>query len=59
MKKDLISIIIPYHKKKKYIQETLNSIAKQTYKNFEIIIIYDDQDKSELKYLKLILKKNY
>tara|TARA_B100001741_G_C16417105_1_gene534434 strand:+ start:30 stop:800 length:771 start_codon:yes stop_codon:yes gene_type:complete len=57
MKKDLISIIIPYHKKKKYIQETLNSIAKQTYKNFEIIIIYDDQDKSELKYLKLILKK--
>tara|TARA_A100001011_G_scaffold394006_1_gene485340 strand:+ start:567 stop:1427 length:861 start_codon:yes stop_codon:yes gene_type:complete len=54
-KKDFISIIIPYHKKKKFFQETINSISKQTFKNFEVIIIYDDHDKSELNYVKKIL----
>ena len=49
---DLISIIIPYYKNKEFIGETLNSIKKQSYKNFEIIIIYDDEDTSDLEYLK-------
>ena len=55
-KKDLISVVIPYHKKKDFFQETINSIKRQSYKNFEILIIYDDDDKSELKYVKRILK---
>ena len=55
LKKDFISIIIPYHKKKKFFQETISSISGQSYKNFEVIIIYDDDDKSELKYVKKIL----
>ncbi len=55
-KNDLISIIIPYHKKKNFFQETINSIKRQSYKKFEILIIYDDDDKSELKYVKKILK---
>ena len=54
-KKDLISVVIPYHKKD-FFQETINSIKRQSYKNFEILIIYDDDDKSELKYVKRILK---
>ena len=49
---DLISIIIPYYKNREFIGETLNSIIKQSYKNFEIIIVYDDEDQSDLKYLK-------
>ena len=57
-KKNLISIVIPYHKKKSFFKETLQSINKQSYKNFEVIIIYDDIDKSELMYVKKILK-NY
>ena len=54
---DLISIVIPYFKKKKYFLRTLQSIFEQTYKYFEIIIIYDDQNKDDLNYIKMIKKK--
>ena len=40
---DLVSIIIPYYKKKDFISLTIESILKQSYKNFEIIIINDEQ----------------
>ena len=55
LKKDFISIIIPYHKKKIFFKETIQSINKQSYKNFEVIIIYDDTDKSELNHVKKIM----
>jgi len=55
---DLVSIIIPYYKKKKFISKTLNSISKQTYKNYEILIIYDDEEKTDLIYLKKITQNN-
>ncbi len=54
-KKNFISIIIPYHKKKFFFKETIRSINNQSYKNFEVIIIYDDTDKSELNYVKKII----
>tara|TARA_Y100000389_G_scaffold168335_1_gene173942 strand:- start:6325 stop:7086 length:762 start_codon:yes stop_codon:yes gene_type:complete len=38
----LVSIIIPYYKKKEYINKTVDSILSQTYKQFEIIIINDE-----------------
>ena len=53
----LISIIITYYRKKNYIKETLNSIINQTYKNYELILVYDDGIKDDLKYLKSILTK--
>ena len=49
--KDLVSIIVPYYKKKKYISKTINSILDQSYNKFEIIIIYDDENQSDLSYL--------
>ena len=52
-----VSIIIGYYKKKFFFQKTINSILKQTYKNYEIIVIYDDTDKEELYIVKKILKK--
>tara|TARA_Y100000816_G_scaffold19450_1_gene12658 strand:- start:295 stop:1068 length:774 start_codon:yes stop_codon:yes gene_type:complete len=55
--KSLVSIIIPYYKKKKYFEKTLKSICNQSYKKNELIIIYDDNDKSELYYVKKLLKK--
>ncbi len=54
--KKLVSIIIPYYKKKIFISKTIKSILNQSYKNFEIIIVYDDTDMSELNYLKKIVK---
>lgn len=55
--KDLVTIIVPYFKKKFFFKETINSILNQSYKNYEIILIYDDIDRSEIKYVKYILKK--
>ena len=49
---DLISVIIPYFKKKNFIETTIKSVLNQTYKHFEIILIYDDNDFSELEFLK-------
>jgi len=56
-RKELISIIIPYFKKKKYFKETIKSILNQTYQNYEIIIIYDDECLKELNFVKSTLKK--
>ena len=55
-KQPLVSIIIPYFKKKKYFKKTIHSIFSQSYQNFEIILIYDDLDLAELKFVKDTLK---
>ena len=55
---ELVSIITPYYKKKKYIELAIDSVLQQTYKNFELIIIYDDQNKEDLSFLKKIIKKD-
>ena len=52
----LISIIIPYYKKKDYIKESIKSILRQSYQNFEIILIYDDSSFADLDYIKNIIK---
>ena len=56
---DLVSIIIPYYKKKKYISTTINSAISQSYKNIEIIIVYDDENYDDLKLLEEIKKKRW
>jgi teichuronic acid biosynthesis glycosyltransferase TuaG len=54
---ELVSIIIPYYKKKKYFYKSFLSAYNQTYKKKEIIIIYDDTDKSDLFYIKNLIIK--
>ena len=53
---NLVSIIIPYHRKKNFFQQTIKSIEKQTYKKFELIIIYDDTSRSDLNFIKKNIK---
>jgi len=55
---NLVTVIIPYFKKKLFIKETLDSVICQTYKNLEIIIVYDDTDKRDLDYIKDLLKSD-
>ena len=55
--KNMVSIIIPYYKKKKFIKETLDSVYNQTYKNYEVILIYNDKNKDDFNFVKSHLKK--
>tara|TARA_B100001057_G_scaffold498377_1_gene605164 strand:- start:1457 stop:2200 length:744 start_codon:yes stop_codon:yes gene_type:complete len=55
---DLVSVVIPYFKKKEYIDRCINSVLRQNYKKFEVIIVYDGHDYSDLDYLKNITKKD-
>lgn len=52
-----VSVIIPYYKNLKYVFQCLQSIYVQNYKNLEIIFIYDDKNKSDLKIIKKRSKK--
>ena len=55
--KNKVTIIIPYYKKIKFIDKSIKSILSQTFKNYIIIIIYDDEDLSELQFIKKYKKK--
>ena len=57
LKENRISIIIPYYRKRKYFKETIKSILNQTYKNYEVIVIYDDTCLKEVAFVKDVLKK--
>ena len=55
---DLVTVIIPYHKKINFIDKCIQSVLNQTFQNFEIILIYDDNDLYELDYIKDLIKKD-
>ena len=57
MKTPLVSVVMPYFKKINFFEQAYYSVQNQTYKNFEIIIIYDDPYKKDLENLKKIVKK--
>ena len=50
-----ISIIVPVYNSEKYIKRCIDSIIKQTYQNFELIIINDGSTDNSLK----IINDNY
>ena len=53
---ELVSIIMPYYRKKKFFKQSLYSVLLQSYTNLEVIIIYDDYDLDELDYIKKLIK---
>lgn len=51
---DLISVIMStYNEELEWIEESINSILNQTYKNIEFIIVLDNPNNKELKDLLL------
>jgi len=53
----LVTIIIPYKNNLKYLFSALNSVFSQSYKNFKLIIVYDNIYKIDLEKIKFFLKK--
>ena len=52
------SIIIPVYNVEKYLDKCLDSISKQTYKNFEVIIVNDGSPDNSQKIIDKYLKKD-
>ena len=53
---DLVSVIIPYYKKRNFVKETVVSVLNQSYDSLEILIIYDDTNLNDLEFLQEISK---
>tara|TARA_B100000941_G_scaffold161628_1_gene115091 strand:- start:328 stop:1077 length:750 start_codon:yes stop_codon:yes gene_type:complete len=53
---DLVSVIIPYYKKRNFVKESVVSVINQSYDNLEILIIYDDTNLNDLEFLQEISK---
>ena len=54
----LVSVIIPYYRKKNHIKKTLKSVLDQTFQDFEIILVYDDPNTDDLVFLRKITNGN-
>ena len=53
-----ISVIIPFYDNFSLLQRAINSVQSQSYKNYELIIIYDNpENKENLKLLNSLKKK--
>ena len=50
----LVSVIMPYYKKKAFIESSIQSILCQSYQNFQIIVIDDESSEESSKILKKI-----
>lgn len=54
----MISVIIPVYNTEKYLMRCLESVARQTYKDFECIVVDDGSDDSSLTLAKSIESKD-
>ncbi len=58
MKKQKISVIMPIYNSGKFLEESINSVLNQTFKDFELIIINDKSRDNSLKIVKKYMKKD-
>lgn len=56
-KKNFVSIIIPYYNYSQYLDQCLESVLKQKYKKFEVIIVDDYSERNEYQKLLDIVNK--
>ena len=54
----LITIIMPYYRKIDYVNRAIKSVINQTYKKFELIIVYDDQNFEDYHKIKKFIADN-
>ena len=54
-----ISIIMPYYRKINFVNRAIKSIANQTYKKFELIIVYDDEALEDYYKIKTFIKNEF
>lgn len=58
MNKTLCSIIIPNYNGAKFVSETIDSVLKQTYKNFEILLIDDGSTDNSIEKIQTYIEKD-
>lgn len=58
MKKNLISVLLPVYNAERFVAETLDSLIRQTNKNFEIIAVNDGSSDGSLKVLREYAKRD-
>lgn len=58
MKQNKFSVIIPIYNSQKYLNECLNSVINQTYRNLEIILINDGSKDNSLKIMQKFGKED-
>ena len=49
---------MPFYQKKNFLEESLNSVLNQSYKNLEIILINDEENIETKKFLEKISSKD-
>lgn len=54
IEKPKISVIMPVYNAEKYLIESINSVLAQTFKDFELIVVYDDSEDNSLSILNSI-----
>lgn len=58
MNEKMITIVVPIFNGEKYIEESINSILNQKYKNFEILIVNDGSTDDTQKLLEQLYATN-
>jgi glycosyltransferase involved in cell wall biosynthesis len=54
----LVSVVLPVYNAELYLEEAIKSILKQTYKNFEFIIVNDGSNDSSLEIIEKLMKND-
>lgn len=52
MKEELVSIIVPVYNAEKFLNDTINTVLKQTYENWELILVNDCSKDNSVKIIK-------
>ena len=58
MRKGMVSVIMPCYNSEKYIRESIESVQRQTYKNWELIVIDDGSKDSSATIVRAFVEKD-